>query len=165
MASEATITAKATKATTTSKFTISSSSSSSSISPESEPATVQIDNQQYTKSEKQPSSAYVATLNKSVEWLSNLRELNYFPYNSCNSLTIYSYKYWTSQNRLLFATKENNLKEAYFQTLKAELNENSSADSITLDSYQQPMFKVHKLAKLKSTNENDRELFIQMRRF
>ncbi len=146
-------TTSTTTTTMTSKFTISSSSSSSSISPESQSTTVQIDSQQ-TKSELQPSSA---TLNKSVEWLSNLRELNYFPYNSCNSLTVYSYKYWTSQNRLLCATKENNLKEAYFQALKVERNENSSADSTTLDSYLQPVFKVHKLPKLKSTQERERK--------
>ena len=155
---------EATTATTamTSKFTISSSSSSSSISPESQSTTVQIGSQQQPKSELQPSSAYVATLNKSVEWLSSLRELNYFPYNSCNSLTVYSYKYWTSQNKLLFATKENNLKEAYFQTLKSEHNENHRADSTTPDSYLQPMFKVHKLAKLKSTCQKEREIFIQI---
>lgn len=47
---------------------------------------------------------------KSCDWLNELEELHYFPYNSCNSLTIYSYKYWKSQNKLLVSTKENNLK-------------------------------------------------------
>ena len=34
----------------------------------------------------------------------------------CNSLTIYSYKYWEKENKFLVATKENNLKEIYFKT-------------------------------------------------
>jgi hypothetical protein len=148
--------------TTTSKFTISSSSSSSSISPESQSTTSQISNQQ-PNSELQPSSTQVSMLNKSVEWLAHLRELNYFPYNSCNSLTVYSYKYWTNQNRLIFATKENNLKEAYFQTLKAEHDDNNDMnDSNKLDSYLMPVLKVHKLPKVKSTHYRKRHFYILM---
>ena len=52
-----------------------------------------------------------------VDWLNELRELHYVPYNSCNSLTIYSYKYWPSENRMLIATKANNLKEFHFKTV------------------------------------------------
>lgn len=48
--------------------------------------------------------------------LNDLQELNYFPYNSCTSLTIYSYKYWPAEKKFLVATKENNLKEIYFKT-------------------------------------------------
>lgn len=55
-------------------------------------------------------------LTKSHRWLNDLEELHYFPYNSCNSLTIYSYKYWDKENKFLVATKENNLKEIYFKT-------------------------------------------------
>ena len=39
------------------------------------------------------------------------------PYNSCNSLTIYSYKYWLNENKFLIATKANNLKEFYFKNV------------------------------------------------
>ena len=63
---------------------------------------------------------------KSTEWLNELRELHYVPYNSCNSLTIYSYKYWPSQNKFLVATKANNLKEFYFKTVL--FNEDPSLD-------------------------------------
>ena len=52
---------------------------------------------------------------KSVEWLSELKELHYVPYNSPNSLTIYSHTYWPSENKLLVTTKENNLKEVSFK--------------------------------------------------
>ena len=52
---------------------------------------------------------------KSVEWLGELKELHYVPYNSPNSLTIYSYTYWSSENKLLVTTKENNLKEVSFK--------------------------------------------------
>ena len=54
---------------------------------------------------------------KSAEWLNELRELHYVPYNSCNSLTIYSYKYWLNENKFLIATKANNLKEFYFKNI------------------------------------------------
>jgi hypothetical protein len=54
---------------------------------------------------------------KSAEWLNELRELHYVPYNSCNSLTIYSYKYWLNENKFLIATKANNLKEFYFKNV------------------------------------------------
>jgi hypothetical protein len=63
---------------------------------------------------------------KSTEWLNELRELHYVPYNSCNSLTIYSYKYWPSQNKFLVATKANNLKEFHFNTVL--FNEDQSLD-------------------------------------
>lgn len=63
---------------------------------------------------------------KSAEWLNDLRELHYIPYNSCNSLTIYSYKYWLSQNRFLVATKANSLKEFYFKSVL--LNDDTNSD-------------------------------------
>ncbi len=71
------------------------------------------------------SNSYTSTLTnkliKLTENLFDLQELNYFPYNSCNSLTIYSYKYWQSQNKLLVSTKENNVKEISFKL--AQCNE------------------------------------------
>ena len=63
---------------------------------------------------------------KSTEWLNDLRELHYIPYNSCNSLTIYSYKYWLNSNRFLVATKANSLKEFHFKHVI--LNDDSSSD-------------------------------------
>lgn len=62
------------------------------------------------------SSNLANEMQKSCETLNDLIELHYFPYNSCNSLTIYSYKYWSSQKKFLVATKENNLKEIFFKT-------------------------------------------------
>ena len=64
---------------------------------------------------------------KSVEWLNELRELHYVPYNSCNSLTVYSYKYWQSERKILVATKANNLKEFYFRSVLD--NEDNSLDT------------------------------------
>lgn len=55
------------------------------------------------------------TLAKSCDWLYELLELHYFAYNSCNSLTIYSYKYLPSQKKIIVSTKENNIKEIYFE--------------------------------------------------
>ena len=65
---------------------------------------------------------------KSTEWLNDLRELHYIPYYSCNSLTIYSYKYWLNQNKFLVATKANNLKEFNFKHV-------SLGDDSNLDDY------------------------------
>lgn len=59
---------------------------------------------------------------KSCEWLYDLLELHYFAYNSCNSLTIYSYKYLPSQKKILVSTKENNIKEIYFDLYMNEDN-------------------------------------------
>ena len=70
------------------------------------------------------------TMSKSNDWLNELRELHYMPYNSCNSLTIYSYKYWESQNRILIATKANNLKEFHFKTVVS--NGDTSLENIEL---------------------------------
>jgi hypothetical protein len=100
----------------------------------------------------------------------DLQELNYFPYNSCNSLTIYSYKYWKTQNSFLLSTKENNLKEINFNTCsqfsdrictnnKKEFKKCVPQDT-TEDSnseakekvYLEPSFKVHKFPRIKSTN-------------
>jgi hypothetical protein len=72
---------------------------------------------------------YGPSQHKSLEWLNEIHELNYFPYNSCNSLTIYSYKYWQSENKLLVATKENNLKEVYFKTMASASEFLDSADT------------------------------------
>jgi hypothetical protein len=66
---------------------------------------------------------------KSHRWLNDLEELHYFPYNSCNSLTIYSYKYWEKENKFLVATKENNLKEVYFKTYISS----GSSDDLNID--------------------------------
>ena len=57
---------------------------------------------------------------KSCDWLYDLLELHYFAYNSCNSLTIYSYKYLPSLKKILVSTKENNIKEIYFELFMNE---------------------------------------------
>jgi hypothetical protein len=61
------------------------------------------------------SNTLTQSLIKCSGWLYDLLELHYFAYNSCNSLTIYSHKFWNTRKRLLVATKENNLKEIYFK--------------------------------------------------
>lgn len=77
-----------------------------------------------------PSLIYLAnSMHKSSEWLNELREIHYVPYNSCNSLTIYSYKYWQSENKFLVATKANNLKEFCFKSVLSA-NEDLSLDNI-----------------------------------
>ena len=43
----------------------------------------------------------------------SLKEIHYVPYNTSNSLTIYSYTRW--RNRVLVTTKENFVKEIYFK--------------------------------------------------
>lgn len=63
----------------------------------------------------------VNSMLKSFEWLNELREIHYVPYNSCNSLTIYSYKYWINENKFLVATKANNLK-VRLRTQKNKMN-------------------------------------------
>ncbi len=54
-------------------------------------------------------------LNKSTEFLNELKELQYIPYNSPNSLTVYSYKFYERERKLFLATKENILKEISFR--------------------------------------------------
>ena len=81
-------------------------------------------------------------IQKSCELLSFLNELNYFPYNSCNSLTIYAFKYWPSKRKFLVVTKENNLKEIGF----VGINIGHETDT----NYLEPVFKVHKLPKVPS---------------
>lgn len=63
---------------------------------------------------------------KSCCWLNDLLELHYFAYNSCNSLTIYSHRYWPSKKCLLISTKENNLKEIYFSMTFGDLDASNS---------------------------------------
>lgn len=73
-----------------------------------------------TKSDSSSSLSMIYLANsmlKASEWLNELSECHYVPYNSCNSLTIYSYKYWESQNKFLVATKANNLKEFCFKSV------------------------------------------------
>jgi hypothetical protein len=107
-------------------------------------------------------------IQKSCEWLSFLNELHYFPYNSCNSLTIYSYKYWSKQRTFLVSTKENNVKEICFKTrlcreetlageterVKCTIGEpaldSSLDDSESLSVNLDPHFKIHKLPKVPS---------------
>lgn len=67
---------------------------------------------------------------KSCDWLNDLLELHYFAYNSCNSLTIYSYKYLTSQKKIFVATKENNVKEIFFDLVLGD--ETQTAESVML---------------------------------
>jgi hypothetical protein len=116
------------------------------------------------------SNSYTSNLTnkllKLTENLFDLQELNYFPYNSCNSLTIYSYKYWQSQNKLLVSTKENNIKEISFKLaqqnqtsfhLSDECNDSTeltSANSTKTFSEEQsklePSFRIYKFPKIKS---------------
>ena len=122
------------------------------------------------------SNSYTSTLTnkliKLTENLFDLQELNYFPYNSCNSLTIYSYKYWQSQNKLLVSTKENNVKEISFKLAQCNetmdnLNDEdvgkddanadlSSANSSKTYSneqpkwYLEPSFRIYKFPTIKS---------------
>lgn len=67
---------------------------------------------------------------KSCEWLYDLLELHYFAYNSCNSLTIYSYKYLPSQKKILVSTKENNIKEIYFDLYMNEESPQEQASGV-----------------------------------
>ena len=83
---------------------------------------------------------------KSCRWLNDLEELHYFPYNSCNSLTIYSYKYWEKEKKFLVATKENNLKEIFFKTCISS----GSADDLSIDN--PDMFSTR--SSVSSTNSN-----------
>lgn len=84
-----------------------SSSISLSTDPESKSKTSSISSINMT--------SLTNTLAKSCDWLYELLELHYFAYNSCNSLTIYSYKYLPSQKKIILSTKENNIKEIYFE--------------------------------------------------
>ena len=45
----------------------------------------------------------------------HLKEIHYIPYNTSNSLTIYSYSLW--KNHVLVSTKENYLKKIYYLRL------------------------------------------------
>ena len=125
---------------------------------------------------------------KNCDWLNDLLELHYFAYNSCNSLTIYSHKFWHNSRKLVVATKENNIKEVFFNqvevvsendqgtkvlstqssissgnsnsnpnqaTRKASSFESKSNMSINDSdgSYLEPVYKIHKLPKIKSKLE------------
>ena len=111
---------------------------------------------------------------QSIEWFNELRELHYVPYNSCNSLTIYSYKYWFNENRFLVATKANNLKEFSFKNVLFNDDTSSSSDDLVYLSnissvssnnsqsntakttttneltYLEPFVKLHQFSKIKS---------------
>lgn len=101
---------------------------------------------------------------KSIYWLYELIELHFFPYNSCNSLTIYSYKYWLNERKILVATKENNIKEVYFQTCYGSFfnNDESSIDNNGIDSIISPRSSVSSNASNPNqinsqlTNENEK---------
>lgn len=83
-------------------------------------------------------------IQKSFSWLFDLIELHFFPYNSCNSLTIYSYKYWPSERKIVVATKENNVKEVYFQNSYGSFtnNEESSIENHMIDNTISPRSSV-----------------------
>jgi hypothetical protein len=109
-------------------------------------------------------------IQKSCEWLAFLNELHYFPYNSCNSLTIYSYTYWPKHRAFLVSTKENNVKEISFKAklyreevsppvveeerVKCTIGEpglDSSLDgSESFSTSLEPAFKIHKFPKVTS---------------
>ena len=111
------------------------------------------------------------SLQKSCDWLHVLNELHYFAYNSINSLTIYSHKFWPSQRTFLVSTKENNVKEVSFRACRAASkleeilisHENRPDAASNLDGsgggegnsessgselYLEPVFKIHKLSKI-----------------
>lgn len=52
-----------------------------------------------------------------IQILNELKELNYFAFSSSSSLTLYSFCLWKSEQKILVATKENNIKEFYFEKL------------------------------------------------
>jgi hypothetical protein len=127
---------------------------------------------------------------KNCDWLNDLLELHYFAYNSCNSLTIYSHKFWHNSRKLVVATKENNIKEVFFNQVEV-VSENDQATKILSTqssissgnsnsnpnpnqaarkassfesksnmsindsdgSYLEPVYKIHKLPKIKSELE------------
>ena len=102
-----------------------------------------------------PASNILANnLFKSAENLLDLQELNYFPYNSCNSLTIYSYKYWQKLNKFLLTTKENNLKEISFKSSSFKptsfVDTNEGDGNNQQRSFLEPVFKMHKFSNIKS---------------
>lgn len=90
------------------------------------------------------------SMHKSSEWLDELREIHYVPYNSCNSLTVYSYKYWKSENKFLVATKANNLKEFCFKSVLSA-NEDLSLDNTD--------FVFSNRSSVSSTNSNPPDEF------
>ncbi len=51
----------------------------------------------------------------------NLKEIHYIPFNTSNSLTIYSYTKF--RNHVLTATKENFIKDVYFKNVEEESEE------------------------------------------
>jgi hypothetical protein len=100
-------------------------------------------------------------IQRSCEWLTTLNELHYFPYNSCNALTIYSYAYWPAHHSFLISTKENNVKEMAFRTIEqlgrngqTELDEDETGGLRLVNdlasSSLEPSFKIHKLSKVTS---------------
>ncbi len=100
------------------------------------------------------SMTYLAkSMQKASEWLNELSECHYVPYNSCNSLTIFSYKYWESQNKFLVATKANNFKEFGFKSLlsasedtmdndHAFMNPSSDGSLVLVFSFHKRLFKI-----------------------
>lgn len=95
-------------------------------------------------------------IQKSLSWLFDLIELHFFPYNSCNSLTIYSYKYWLSERKIVVATKENNVKEVYFQNCFGSFtnNDESSIENHMIDSITSPRSSVSSNASNPNPNSN-----------
>lgn len=71
---------------------------------------------------------------KNCDWLNDLLELHYFAYNSCNSLTIYSHKFWQNSRKLVVATKENNIKEVFFNQVVEAVSENDQGKVLSTQS-------------------------------
>lgn len=110
----------------------------------------------------------------SCEWLHSINELHYFSYNSCNSLTIYSYKFWPQKNSLLVSTKENNIKQVSFvertckvmdkvtqrveytiggEQASVAVQPSSDVESDQMVTYLEPVFRIHKMPKISSNKE------------
>ena len=53
-----------------------------------------------------------------ISYLNDLREINYFPYETSSYPTMFSYAVWPKERKFLVATKDNSLKE--FSLKKSE---------------------------------------------
>lgn len=93
---------------------------------------------------------------KSCDWLNDLLELHYFAYNSCNSLTIYSYKYWSSQKKLLVSTKENNIKEIYFDLVINEETVNNTNEQVASTNADNILLSMRSSLSSGNSNSNTR---------
>ena len=60
----------------------------------------------------------------------NLKEIHYIPFNTSNSLTIYSYSQF--RNHVLTATKENFIKDVYFKYGKSSSSSEETTEAASV---------------------------------